>query len=344
MRIAIVNDVPMIAEGLKRVLEPTDYVIAWIAYDGEQAVNFARTDTPDVILMDLKMPVMDGVDATKLIMEQSPCAILLVTASVDEYIADVFKAMSYGAMDAVVTPLVSSGDTTAGAEQLLKKITTVIRAANTTLYQLAGQKIELSDRQGTPSATGLIAVGASSGGPSATIRVFEKISQSIPAAMVLIQHVDQPFVPRLVDWMNNRLDLEVRQARQGDILRAGTVYMAATESHLILNSDGSLDYTVEPESYPYTPSIDVFFNSVVEHWHLPACGVLLTGMGADGAMGLKRMKQKGFYTIAQDEQSCAVYGMPKAAREMRAAVDELPLNKIGEAVERFCHSRMGEKG
>ena len=149
-----------------------------------------------------------------------------------------------------------------------------------------------------------------------------------PASVVLVQHVDEVFAAGMADWLASESSLPVRLAREGEAPQPGTVLLAGTNNHLRLLKDGSLAYTAEPASHVYRPSIDVFFDSLVAHWKGEAIGVLLTGMGRDGAEGLKRMRDKGFLTIAQDRDSSAVYGMPKAAATIGAAVEILALERI----------------
>jgi chemotaxis response regulator CheB len=147
--------------------------------------------------------------------------------------------------------------------------------------------------------------------------------------VVIVQHVDAQFALGMAGWLGEQTTLPVRTAASGDRLTAGTVLLAGRNDHLVLTSPGRLGYTREPTQSVYRPSIDVFFDSVIKHWRGDAVGVLLTGMGRDGAAGLKAMRMRGLYTIAQDEASSAVYGMPKAAAAMDAAVDILPVDAIG---------------
>lgn len=342
MRIAIVNDVPLVSEGLRRILaQEESFSLAWMAENGQVAYEKALQDKPDLILMDLMMPVLDGVEATRRIMQDAPCPILVVTASVDEHIAAVFQAMSYGALDAISTPVVTTGNPEFGSEELVRKIIQVDKASKLSAIQLAAQSVRKKDIDSDRRiATGLVVIGASSGGPAAIEKVLKNIPCNIPAAVVVVQHVDEKFAPRFVDWLNGRIDLPVKQAEEGDRLIAGQVYVAVTRDHLVLDEHQRLNYTRIPEKIPYRPSVDVFFNSMVDHWRMPACGVLLTGMGNDGATGLRNMRENGFYTIAQDEKSSAVYGMPRAARELHAAIDVLGDDHIGEAIRIYCDSRM----
>jgi two-component system response regulator WspF len=164
----------------------------------------------------------------------------------------------------------------------------------------------------------LLAIGASTGGPAAVASLLQGVPRSYPAALVLIQHLNAEFAESLMQWLGQQLSLPVRLARQGQPPEAGVLLLAATQDHLCLGLDGLLHYITEPKDYPYRPSVDVFFHSVAQHWRGVAAGVLLTGMGRDGAQGLLAMRQRGFLTLAQNQASCVVYGMPKAAVEAGA--------------------------
>ncbi len=184
----------------------------------------------------------------------------------------------------------------------------------------------------------LVAIGASAGGPAALTAILSGLPQDFPAAVVIVQHVDARFAEGLANWLSRDSALPVRTAREGDRPIPGSVLLAATNDHLRLISSVRVGYTSEPSDQPYRPSVDVFFASVCTHWAGEAVGVLLTGMGRDGAQGLKTLRDKGHYTIAQDQATSTVYGMPKAAASLGAAVDILPLERIApRLVDTFRH-------
>ena len=333
MRIGIVNDLPLAVEALKRALAlKSGHQVAWVARHGAEAVERCAKDTPDLVLMDLLMPVMDGIEATRRIMAGSPCAILVVTVSVGANAWRVFEAMGHGALDAVDTPALGTGDPRESAAPLLAKIDIIARLVGD---RSSGAKSALGPAKiAAPAArqNRLLAIGASAGGPAAVAKVLSGLPKDFSAAVVVIQHVDEQFAAGMADWLSRDSTLPVRVAREGEKPAAGTVLLAGTNDHLTLLADGSLGYTPHPREYVYRPSVDVFFQSVTRHWAGEAVGVLLTGMGRDGAVGLKALRNQGRHTIAQDQASSAVYGMPKAAATLDAAVDILPLEQIAPKV------------
>lgn len=330
MNIGIVNDMPLAVEAMRRAiaLRP-EHRVLWVATDGARAVDFCAAQPPDVVLMDLVMPMFDGVEATRRIMaSNTPCAILIVTSSVGANAWRVYEAMGAGALDAVDTPTLAD-DTLADASQpLLAKIDQI------------GQLLERPSARRTTTRHGqtadatnastLVAIGASAGGPTALTAVLGRLPANFGGGIVIVQHVDKAFADGMAQWLDGQTPLKVRVALSGDRPRRGEVLLAATNDHLRLTAGGTLEYTREPADTPYRPSVDVFFHSVVQHWRTDAIGVLLTGMGRDGAIGLKAMRAKGYHTIAQDEATSAVFGMPKAAAAVGAAKSILPLPQIAD--------------
>ena len=173
-----------------------------------------------------------------------------------------------------------------------------------------------------------MAIGSSAGGPAALEVLLKGLPKAFPASIVLVQHVDQVFAAGMAEWLSSTSGQNVRLAREGEPPQPGQVLLAGTNHHIRLLKDCTLAYTAEPVNEIYRPSIDVFFESVARFWRGDAVGVLLTGMGRDGAQGLKLMREQGFLTIAQDQQSSAVYGMPKAAVAIDAAVEVRSLERI----------------
>jgi two-component system response regulator WspF len=276
--------------------------------------------------MDLIMPVMDGVEATRRIMAETPCAIVIVTVDRQQNVHRVFEAMGHGALDVVDTPALGAGDPREAAAPLLRKILNIGwligQQRSHTPQQMTAPLREVAQRQG------LVAIGSSAGGPAALEILLKGLPQAFPAAIVLVQHVDQVFAAGMAEWLSSASGLPVRLACEGETPQPGQVVLAGTNHHIRLLKNGTLAYTAEPVNEIYRPSIDVFFESVARYWRGDAVGVLLTGMGRDGAQGLKMMRQQNFLTIAQDQNSSAVYGMPKAAAAIGAAMEIRPLERI----------------
>lgn len=328
MRIAIVNDLALVVEALRRAIGLRgEHSVAWTASSGEQAVEHCAQDVPDLVLMDLLMPGIGGVEATRRIMAASPCPILIVTASVGGNAPLVFEAMGHGAMDATDVPSLGV-DNSVGVRQLLAKIDLIGRLIGDAPAQPVRAPLLRSS-----GARRLIAIGASAGGPAAVADLLRALPAKFPAAIVIVQHIDEKFALSMAEWLNRFSPNPVRLAMAGDRPLAGTVLLAGTNEHLILDSRGAFAYTPDPVEQPYRPSVDVFFDSINANWPGDIVGVLLTGMGRDGAKGLQALRLRGHHTIAQDQASSAVYGMPKAAADLGAAVDILPLNAIASKLE-----------
>jgi len=333
MRIAIVNDMSMTVEVLRRLVQTVpDYEVAWTAADGIEAVDKCARDTPDLILMDLIMPLMDGAQATRAIMKRSPCAILLVTATVTGNADKVFEALSWGALDAVATPVLGARGGFEGAEMLLKKIA------------ILGQLVAHAKRSSVPALPvmpaaaepgwppRLVAMGASTGGPNAVAIILRNLPEDLSAALVVVQHLDEQFAPGLVDWLGDQTGLPVTLIREGMAPEPSQVFVAGTNDHLVVGPDLRFHYTPDPVDYVYRPSVDELFLSLDRYWPEPGLACLLTGMGKDGAQGLLALRQAGWRTIAQDEKTSIVYGMPRAAMEIHGASESLPVDSIAAAI------------
>lgn len=325
LRVGIVNDSPTAAEALRRVITAAPgYQVAWIASDGQQAVDRTVADRPDLLLMDLLMPHVDGVVATRDIMSRAPCAIVVVTATVTGHVHQVFAALAHGALDAVDTPVLGPGGDVRGGDALIARLEAVTRIMRSPERP---RMITSTSANETPSV--LVAIGASTGGPQAIAEVLRGLGPRFDGAILLVQHIDADFAPGMVSWLTEVTGVTVSLAADRDVPTSHRALFSSSSSGAVLTADGRL--TLEPANRSLR-TIDRLFQSIAQHWHSHAVGVLLTGMGRDGAEGLLEMRRTGFATIAQDEATSVVYGMPRAAAELRAAGRVVPLREVARAI------------
>ena len=339
LKVGIVNDMKLATAVLRKVVTADPALsVCWTAADGLEAVAQCAAELPDSVLMDLVMPKLDGAEATRRIMARTPCPILIVTSTVDGHLPMVYEAMGGGAVDVTTTPVV--GDQRMADDGLLlrRKIISVcarhqparlrtrpMDAASPLPVQLVPHRpLRVSTSAGLP----LLAIGASTGGPAALATILQDLPDDFPAGIVIVQHIDSAFAEGLAHWLNSRTALKVSIAGQGESLQCGQVYIAGTGDHLLMDVKGALQYVSEPSDSIHRPSIDLFLHSAAQHAAPGSCGVLLTGMGRDGAAGLLAMREAGFMTLAQDQASSVVYGMPRAAAELNAVTRVLPLTDM----------------
>jgi two-component system, chemotaxis family, response regulator WspF len=323
MRIAIVDDRPLAVEVIRRVLaQVPEYTVSWIARDGSEAVQRAMKEPVDLILMDLVMPQLNGVEATRKIMANSPCAILVVTSAVTSNYGLVWEALAAGALDAVNTPVLGQTGQAQGGEQLLQKIGQVAKK----LKSSYGSSVT---HPRLPQLPALVAIGASTGGPRSIPELLSSFPSDFSGAVLVVQHLDADFSSGLADWLRQKCKLLVRIAQPGDTPMPGVALITGRNDHLILRSDRSLGYTPHPIETPFRPNVDVLFESLASNWPQPGYAALLTGMGKDGAEGLLKLRVAGWTTFAQNQETCSVFGMPDAAIKLGAANYVLPPNEIG---------------
>ncbi len=329
MRIAIVSDAADEIELLHKIIREIDAVeLAWVAYSGDEALRQSYEDKPDLLLLKLLMPKLDGAETAKLIMQKQATAIIMMTSSLTTNRAKLFDAMGYGALDVVTLPTFDKYGKLTGVDDLVKKIATIKKLTNYTV----GFEENKSTRKFV--AIKMIAIGSSTGGPKALSAILSNLDNRIDATIVIVQHVDSKFADGLAEWLSRFTKLEVEIAKAGNNPKKGNIYIAGTNDHLIIDSFGLFAYTTEPVNYHYRPSVDRFFESLRDNWHNKGIAVLLTGMGNDGAKGLLKLKKSGWLTIAQDEDSSVVYGMPKVAKEIGAADEILNPLQIAEKINK----------
>lgn len=323
MHIAIVHNNPDSLKQLEQLICDLGYSLSWSCETGQQALLKHQQDIPDLLLVSLEINDMNGSELIRQIMQDSTATIIATCPSVKDNTAKVFQAMSYGALDALSEPR-------AGNETSLNDFK--IKLSNIKkLHDSANRKPRPRSKQVTARAV-LVAIGASTGGPGALLTILKQLPANSHACFVIIQHMDNEFSQGLANWLNEQTDISVEIAQPHTQPIPGHVYMAGSNDHLIIDEAGYFDYTHEPADYPYRPSVNAFFESAVAHWPNRLIGVLLTGMGRDGANGLLSFYNRGMLTIAQSQQSSAVYGMPRAACEIGAVTKQLDINDIAAEI------------
>ena len=337
-KVLIVNDSLMVQQLLKRiVLSDPGFELAGMASDGFNAIHLNRQEKPDVILMDIRMPRCDGVEATKHIMGDQPTAILLVTATIKLHMPHIYHCLANGALEVVKTP----GSVDGPASDELKKRIKIVHAlranfrVNRTAFQ-PREGIKLTRRPAGSVRGGVagkvIAIGASTGGPTAVIEVLRRLPEDLGAGIIIVQHIDAEFAPGLAEWIDTSCAFDVFSAKKNDLVMNNTVYLAAENKDLIVCPGHRLDYQ-EPQSNGIcAPCIDMTFKSIAQQYGANVIGVILTGMGDDGVEGLHTIRQAGGRTIAQDEHTSLIYGMPKEAKDRGAAEFVVPLHEMANKI------------
>ena len=329
MKIGIVEPELVQREKLARLVrEKLGWQVLWEVSNGPAAVRRCLNQKPELILMALTLPGgEDGMFVTRSIMKENPCAIVIITHS-EHKSARIFKALSAGALDAVEMPS-GQADSIGHFLSKMKSIETLVqdnKAEESNVHKSAS----LIKKQAAQSAEMLIAIGCSTGGPGAVALLLAELPVDLPAAIVIVQHVDEEYASGMAEWLDSQIPMPTRIIQGGEKPEVGTVLLAKTNDHLVMDPTGRLAYTREPVENPYRPSVDEFFCSAGQYWRDKMMAVLLTGMGRDGGRGLLALRRLGYHTFAQNEASCAVYGMPQDAVQRGAADDIMTPQEIGQ--------------
>ena len=331
IRVLVVDDSPVARELLVYLLnsDPRLQVIGVVA-DGEQAIEAAQRLKPDVITMDIHLPKMDGYAATRAIMESVPTRIVMVSASpATQAVAASFHALEAGALAVLAKPPgPGHPEHAACTDELLRTIKMMAEvgvvkrwkkteAATGPVHPL---RAPLQPRQQPPRRDlRLVAIGASTGGPLVLQTILARLRQPFCAPVLIVQHIAPGFVAGLVEWLGRGCAFDVRIAVHGEQALAGRVYLAPDGAHMTAQADGRIVLADTPPEHGVQPAVSCLFRSVAAQYGARAAGVLLTGMGRDGAQELKDMRDAGALTIAQDRDSSIVHGMPGEAIKLGAA-------------------------
>ena len=344
IRVLVADDSITVQRVLSRIIDGQDGMsVVGVASTGREAVRLAQQLSPDVITMDVHMPDMDGFEATAEIMADNPTPIVVVSSSIDTRSdAVAMKALGEGALAAVRKPRLDDDEGIAELVKTVRAMAGVLplrkrrRSTGHVATSAGAPRVPGTAPQGSATVE-LVVVGASTGGPQALLQLLGALP-ALEVPMVVVQHITPGFTPSLVDWFGKSIPLPVCIARQGERLRPGTVYFAPEEAQSrVVEIAGSLRLheTDAPAHNGFRPSADVLFQSVAATLPRRAMGVIMTGMGADGAEGLLQMRRAGCRTLAQDRESCVVYGMPAVAERLGAVEQFADPVRIAEEIGRI---------
>ena len=345
IKVLIVDDSPVVREFLVHVLgaDPGIRVVG-TARDGEEALEAIARHRPDVITMDVHMPRMNGLEATRLIMETCPAPIVIVSGSTDPAeMATTFDAMEAGALAVLRRPAgVGHPDHEVTATELVRTVrlmseVKVVRRWPRAQREAPAPRPAQPDLARRPSKVNVVALGASTGGPPVLHAILAALPKDFPAPVLIVQHMAAGFTQGFVQWLAQTSNLPVHLAAHDEPIRPGHAYVAPDEFQMRVERGGKIVLTKDEPENGLRPSVSYLLRSVAEVYGRDAVAGLLTGMGRDGAAELKRLKDKGAVTFAQDKESSVVHGMPGAAIQLDAATFILPPEKICAVLTNLTH-------
>ena len=346
VKVLIVDDSAFMRKALTTLLSgDTGIEIVGTARDGEEALEKVRALDPDVVTLDIEMPRLDGLATLQEIMKTMPRPVIMVSSLTEEGAQATLKAMEYGALDFLPKSLSAQHDLF--ADELVKKVKAIARKRALMQLRFGRQSSVAGGRKpSAPPAScpppvpckgprDMVAIGVSTGGPPAVQKVLASLPANFPACILIAQHMPAAFTGPFAKRLDNVCQISVSEAQQGDKLRPGHAYVAPGGKHMQIQMRGPLPeiaITTEPTSALYKPSANVLIESVAKTMGRKSLGVILTGMGSDGLEGMKQLKERGGYILAQNENSCVVYGMPKAVVDAGLADQVLDIEQVAEAL------------
>jgi len=341
IKVLIVDDSAVVRMMLKKALSADPEIeVSGLARDPFIARDIILKDPPDVLTLDMEMPRMDGMEFLKILMEQKPIPVIVLSTLTQRGSQLAMDAIQMGAVDVVGKP-----SSVLSFENLVPQLIQKIKGAARAGIQRSpiGKRVAqvLPPRTGAPQSyhpQSLILIGASTGGTQAIKHVLEELPVDLPP-IAIVQHIPPSFSKAFADRLNQVCAIAVKEAEEGDVPGVGQAVVAPGNFHMVMNFSAN-HYRVSlnqgPQVWHQRPAVDILFRSVVKNAS-QVLAVLLTGMGKDGAEGLLELKNHGARTFAQDEASSVVYGMPKAAVDLGAAQEVLPLSRVSTAITRHFH-------
>jgi two-component system, chemotaxis family, protein-glutamate methylesterase/glutaminase len=340
VRVLIVDDSPTLRILIRIILENDPGIqVVGEAGNGNEALTLCRKLNPDIITMDIQMPGMDGYETIRHIMAEMPRPIVVLTSTESDIeLGTAYKAIECGALMVLGKPKGVPG-TDPEADNLISQIKAMadVKVVRRTRWSQPEQS-KMPGKAAMPRSSRLqrirlVTIGVSTGGPPALQVILSRLPAGFPAPILVVQHMSRNFISGLATWLNETTPLQVRVAQAGEKLEPGMVYLAPDGNHLTVTADGSVRLKTMSLVDGHCPSATVLFKSAAEVNGPETAGVILTGMGSDGARGLKTLHDAGGYTMAQNEASCIIFGMPKEAIAMGAVNEVLPLEMISDRLK-----------
>jgi two-component system, chemotaxis family, protein-glutamate methylesterase/glutaminase len=348
INVLVVEDSPIVREFLVHILgsDPDITVIA-TACDGEEALDIVRHHRPDVITMDIHMPKLNGLEATRRIMETNPTPIVIVSGSEDPHeVVTTFDAMDAGALAVLRRPAgIGHPDHQAMVQDIVQTIklmseVKVVRRWSRMRSEAPTLRPANRDLVRESAQIRIVVIGASTGGPSAIESILAALPKNFPVPILIVQHISTGFIGGFVQWLTNSSSLPVHVATHGQFMLPGHVYIAPDEYQMKVGHEGKIVLTKDEPEHGLRPSISYLFRAVAEVYGCDTVAGLLTGMGRDGARELRLLKEKGAVTFAQDKDSSVIHGMPGEAIKLDAAMLVLPLEKIAAMLTNLVNEKI----
>ena len=340
IKVFIVDDSAVLREFLTRILSTEGaFEVIGAAGSGEEALTALETLEPDLITMDISLPGVNGLETTRLIMETRPVPIVIITGDHRaQDVMDSFNLMEIGALAVLEKPpAVNHPDYAAHVRSMVEtlKMVAEIRVVKRQSKPLPSPS--RLRRAEVPVGPAIVAIGASTGGPGVIKTILSGLPTSFPWPVLIVQHMTEGFLPGFVEWLNLSSSLPVQLAVDGEKMQPGQVYMAPDGHHLRTCGNGSLSVASDPPVNNQRPAVSTLLAAVTRVYGRNAIGILLSGMGSDGACELLQMREAGALTVAQDEASCIVYGMPGAAVALQGARYTLSPERIAALLTELAH-------
>jgi len=340
VKVLIVDDSSFMRKALAHIMASEQSIeVIGTAADGQEAIQKINQLHPDVVLLDIEMPVMDGLTALVHIMAECPTPILMLSALNKRDAAIAIKSLEYGAVDFIAKP---SGVISYDIDKLGKEIIDKVKAAASVNVRKMRLPLPVEryqpQKRGIATRKKIVVIGASTGGPRAVARVLSSFPRDISTAIIVVQHMSPEFMSPFVDRLKGDCPLRISIAKREGIIEPGRVLIAPGGYHTMIMANGSVNkirLSRKKSAQDIYPSIDYAMESAAKVYGDGTLGVLLTGLGSDGARGLKAIKEAGGSTITEDESTCVVFGMPKAAIEMGCVDEIVPLPQIARAILRM---------